>query len=158
MLANQERGLAARAFFSAPRATWAGGVHGAIIEFDPGTWEARWLRYVCSHDCGMMINPAVVEGQVTGGIAQGVGGAHLERIYYSEDGQPQNPSFMEFLIPFATEVPRIDLFHIVTPRRLNPTFGIKGVGEAGAIPVPAVFVSAARDALRPLGVDVPRRR
>jgi carbon-monoxide dehydrogenase large subunit len=153
VLASQERGLAARAFFSTPRATWAGGVHGAIIEFDPGTWEPRWLRYVCSHDCGMMINPAVVEGQVTGGIAQGVGGAHLERICYSEDGQLQNASFMEFLMPFATEVPRIDLFHVVTPSALNP-LGIKGVGEAGAIPVPAVFVSAARDALRPLGVDV----
>jgi CO/xanthine dehydrogenase Mo-binding subunit len=100
-----------------------------------------------------MINPSVVEGQVMGGIAQGVAGAHLERICYSEDGQLQNASFMEFLIPFATEVPHIELFHQETRSPLNP-LGIKGVGEAGAIPVPAVFISAVRDALRPLGVEV----
>ena len=150
---GDEPGLSARAFFSARRATWANGVHGAIIELDPRTWEARWLRYVCSHDCGTMINPTVVEGQVMGGIAQGVGGAHLERMCYSDDGQLQNASFMEFLMPFATEVPHIELFHHETASPLNP-LGIKGVGEAGAIPVPAVFMSAVRDALRPLGVDV----
>jgi CO/xanthine dehydrogenase Mo-binding subunit len=145
--------LSARAFFSARRATWANGVHGAIIELDPRTWEAKWLRYVCSHDCGTMINPTVVEGQVTGGVAQGVAGAHLERICYTEDGQLQNASFMEFLIPFATEVPHIELFHQETKSPLNP-LGIKGVGEAGAIPGPAVFMTAVRDALRPLGVEV----
>ncbi len=145
--------LTARAFFSARRATWANGAHGAIIELDPRTWEARWLRYVCSHDCGTMINPTVVEGQVMGGVAQGIAGAHLERICYTEEGQLQNASFMEFLIPFATEVPHIELFHLETKSPLNP-LGIKGVGEAGAIPGPAVFMTAVRDALRPLGVEV----
>jgi carbon-monoxide dehydrogenase large subunit len=115
----------------------------------------HWRRYVCSHDCGKMINPMIVEGQVLGGIAQGVGGAFYERMQYDDEGQLQNASLMEFLMPYATEVPRVEIVHRETPTPLNE-FGIKGVGEAGAIPVPAVLASAVQDALEPLGVRVTR--
>jgi carbon-monoxide dehydrogenase large subunit len=150
---GERPGLEATAWYSPELSTWASGVHAAIVELDPETYEVTFRRYVCSHDCGKMINPAVVEGQVCGGIAQGVGGAYYERMAYDDEGQLTNASFMEFLMPYATEVPRVEIMHRETPTPLNP-LGIKGVGEAGAIPVPALFASAVQDALRPLGVRV----
>ncbi len=150
---GEEPGLEATGFYSPEKATWASGVHAAIVEIDPETFEVRWRRYVCSHDCGKMINPNAVEGQVLGGIAQGVGGAFYERMQYDAQGQLKNASFMEFLMPYATEVPHVEIHHRETPSPLNP-LGIKGVGEAGAIPVPALFASAVQDALRHLGVRV----
>jgi aerobic carbon-monoxide dehydrogenase large subunit len=152
---GQHPGLEATAWYSPELSTWASGVHAAIIELDPETCEVHWRRYVCSHDCGKMINPMIVEGQVLGGIAQGVGGAFYERMQYDDEGQLQNASLMEFLMPYATEVPRVEIVHRETPTPLNE-FGIKGVGEAGAIPVPAVLASAVQDALEPLGVRVTR--
>ncbi len=112
-----------------------------------------YRRYVCVHDCGNIINPAVVDGQVVGGIAQGVGGALYERLDYDDEGQLRNGSFMEFLMPYATEVPTVELGHIVTPSPLNP-LGMKGAGEAGTIPVSAVTVAAVEDALRSLGTSI----
>jgi aerobic carbon-monoxide dehydrogenase large subunit len=150
---GERPGLEATAWYSPELSTWASGVHAAIVEIDPETCEARILRYVCSHDCGNMINPTVVEGQVLGGVAQGLGGAYYERMAYNEDGQLTNASLMEFLMPYATEVPRVEIMHRETPTSLNE-LGVKGVGEAGAIPVPALFASAVQDALRPLGVRV----
>jgi carbon-monoxide dehydrogenase large subunit len=150
---GQRPGLEATAWYSPELSTWASGVHAAIVEVDPETCEVRFLRYVCSHDCGKMINPTVVEGQVLGGVAQGVGGAFYERLAYDEDGQLTNASFMEFLMPYATEVPRVEIMHRETPTPLNE-LGVKGVGEAGAIPVPALFAAAVQDALGPLGVRV----
>ena len=150
---GERPGLEATAWYSPELSTWASGVHAAIVEVDPETCEVRFLRYVCSHDCGNMINPNVVEGQVLGGIAQGVGGAYYERMAYDEEGQLTNASLMEFLMPYATEVPHVEIMHRETPTPLNE-LGIKGVGEAGAIPVPALFASAVQDALRPLGVRV----
>ena len=150
---GQYPGLEDTAWYSPELSTWASGVHAAIVEVDPETCEARFLRYVCSHDCGRMINPTVVEGQVLGGVAQGVGGAYYERMAYNEDGQLTNASLMEFLMPYATEVPRVEIMHRETPTPLNE-LGVKGVGEAGAIPVPALFASAVQDALHPLGVRV----
>ena len=150
---GQRPGLEATAWYSPELSTWASGVHAAIVEVDPETCEVRFLRYVCSHDCGKMINPSVVEGQVLGGVAQGVGGAYYERMAYDEDGQLTNASLMEFLMPYATEVPHVEISHRETPTPLNE-LGIKGVGEAGAIPVPALFASAVQDALSPLGVRV----
>jgi len=154
---GEEPGLDATGYYSPGAATWASGIHAAIIELDPETFDVTWRRYVCLHDCGRMINPAVVEGQVLGGIAQGVGGAFYERMQYDPQGQLQNASFMEFLMPYATEVPHVEIHHLETPTPLNE-LGMKGVGEAGAIPVPALFASAVQDALRPYGVritDVP---
>ena len=151
--AGEEPGLDATGYYSPGAATWASGIHAAIIELDPETLDVTWRRYVCVHDCGNMINPAVVEGQVLGGIAQGVGGAFYERMQYDPQGQLQNASFMEFLMPYATEVPHVEIHHFETPTPLNE-LGMKGVGEAGAIPVPALFASAVQDALRAYRVRI----
>ncbi|MEV5410462.1 aerobic carbon-monoxide dehydrogenase large subunit [Thermopolyspora sp. NPDC052614] len=142
-------------YYSPPHATWAYGVHGAIVEVDPTTFGITVHRYVCVHDCGKMINPMIVEGQVAGGVAQGMGGAFYEWLDYDEDGALRNAGFMDFLIPYATEIPHIEILHQETPSPLNP-LGIKGVGEAGTIPVAQVIASAIEDALRPL--DLPPLR
>ena len=138
-------------YFSPPHATWAYGVHAAIIEFDPETCAMDIRRYVCVHDCGTIINPMIVDGQVMGGIGQGIGGAFYERCAYSEEGAPLAASFMDFLMPYATEVPDAELIHTETPSPLNP-LGIKGVGEAGTIPVSQVVASALEDAFQPFGI------
>ena len=98
-----------------------------------------------------MINPMIVDGQVMGGIAQGVGGAFYERCEFDEEGTPLNANFMDFLIPYATEVPNAEIIHSETPSPLNP-LGVKGVGEAGTIPVAQVYASAVEDALQPFGI------
>ena len=121
-------------------------MHAVVVETDPETAEIRILRYCVVHDCGNVINPMIVEGQVHGGVAQGVGGALYERMAYDEDGQLLNASFMDFLMPYATEVPEtIEIDHLETPSPLNP-LGIKGAGEAGVIPGMAAFASAIEDA------------
>jgi CO/xanthine dehydrogenase Mo-binding subunit len=100
-----------------------------------------------------MVNPTIVEGQIQGGVAQGIGGGLYERVAYDVDGQPLATSFMDFLMPTAGEIPPIEIVHSETPSPLNP-LGIKGAGEAGAIPVPALLAEAIDDALRPFGVRV----
>lgn len=120
-------------------------MHAAIVETDPDTAEIRILRYAVVHDCGRLINPMIVEGQIHGGVAQGVGGALYEKMVYDEHGQLLNASFMDFLMPYATEIPRIETAHLETPSPLNP-LGIKGAGEAGVIPVSAVIAAAIEDA------------
>ncbi|TNY34979.1 aerobic carbon-monoxide dehydrogenase large subunit [Thermomonospora catenispora] len=143
--AGEEPGLEGRDYYSPVRSTFASGMHAAVVETDPETAEIRILRYAVVHDCGRMINPRIVEGQIHGGVAQGVGGALYERMVYDESGQLLNASFMDFLMPYATEVPRIRTGHLETPSPLNP-LGIKGAGEAGVIPVSAVIASAVEDA------------
>jgi aerobic carbon-monoxide dehydrogenase large subunit len=142
---GEEPGLEGKDYYSPPRATFANGMHAAIVETDPETAEIRILRYCVVHDCGRMINPMIVEGQVHGGVAQGVGGALYERMVYDDAGQLLNASFMDFLMPYASEVPHIETDHLETPSPLNP-LGIKGAGEAGTIPVSAVIASAIEDA------------
>ena len=142
---DEEPGLEGRDFYSPTQATFANGMHAAIVETDPVTAEIKILRYCVIHDCGTMINPMIVEGQVHGGVAQGVGGALYERMAYDESGQLLNASFMDFLMPYASEVPHIEADHLETPSPLNP-LGIKGAGEAGCIPVSAVIASAIEDA------------
>jgi CO/xanthine dehydrogenase Mo-binding subunit len=143
-------GLEATEYFSPSQSTWAYGVHGAIVEVDPGLCTVKIRKYVCIHDCGNMINPTIVEGQVLGGIAQGIGGALYERLDYQPDGNLANASLMDFLMPYATEIPNISVLHLETPSPLNP-LGVKGVGEAGCIAVGAVIASGVEDALRALG-------
>ena len=138
-------GWRARTTTPRPSATFANGMHAAIVETDPETAEITILRYCVVHDCGTLINPMIVEGQVHGGVAQGVGGALYERMAYDEAGQLLNASFMDFLMPYASEVPLIETDHLETPSPLNP-LGIKGAGEAGCIPVTAVIASAIEDA------------
>ncbi|GAA2407298.1 xanthine dehydrogenase family protein molybdopterin-binding subunit [Actinomadura vinacea] len=142
---GEEPGLEGRDYYSPVRSTFAAGAHAAIVETDPDTAEIRILRYAVVHDCGRLINPMVVEGQIHGGVAQGVAGALYERMAYDESGQLLNASFMDFLMPYATEIPRIETGHLETPSPLNP-LGIKGAGEAGVIPVSAVLASAVEDA------------
>ena len=150
---NADPGLEARKYFAPERATWASGIHAAIVEIDAQTGIPSIQKYVAVHDCGRVINPTVVEGQVHGGVAQGIGGAFYERMVYDPDGQPLSSTFMDYLIPTAMEVPDIETIHVETPSTLNP-LGIKGAGEAGVIPVPALMASAVEDALAPLGVHV----
>jgi CO/xanthine dehydrogenase Mo-binding subunit len=142
---DDEPGLEATDYYSPMQATFANGMHAAIVETDPDTAEIRILRYCVVHDCGPMINPRIVEGQVHGGVAQGVGGALYERIVYDENGQLLNASYMDFLMPYASEVPAIEIDHLETPTPLNP-LGIKGLGEAGVIPTSAVLAAAIEDA------------
>jgi CO/xanthine dehydrogenase Mo-binding subunit len=132
-------------YYSPVRSTFASGAHAAVVEIDPLTWEIDVVDYAVVHDCGTVINPMIVEGQVHGGVAQGVGGALYERMAYDRDGQLQNASFMDFLMPYASEVPDIVIDHQETPSPLNP-LGIKGAGEAGVIPSTAAIASAIEDA------------
>ncbi|HYJ74149.1 MAG TPA: aerobic carbon-monoxide dehydrogenase large subunit [Kineosporiaceae bacterium] len=149
---DDEPGLEASDYYSPIRSTFASGMHAAIVETDPDTGEIRILRYCVVHDCGTLVNPMIVEGQIHGGVAQGVGGALYEKVEYDENGQILNASFMDFLMPYATEVPKIETDHLETPSPLNP-LGIKGAGEAGVIPGMAVFAAAIEDA-----EEIPIRR
>jgi CO/xanthine dehydrogenase Mo-binding subunit len=120
-------------------------MHAVVVETDPETADIKILRYCVVHDCGTLINPMIVEGQIHGGVAQGVGGALYERMEYAADGQLLNASFMDFLMPYASEVPEIEIDHLVTPSPLNP-LGVKGAGEAGVIPGSAAIAAAIEDA------------
>ena len=143
---DDEPGLEGKDFYSPERSTFASGMHAVVVETDPLTAEIKILRYAVVHDCGYLINPMIVEGQIHGGVAQGVGGALYERMAYDESGQLLNASFMDFLMPYVTEVPTsIEIDHLETPSPLNP-LGIKGAGEAGVIPSAAVFAAAISDA------------
>lgn len=142
---DDEPGLEGTDYYSPPRSTFANGMHAVIVETDPETAEISILRYCVVHDCGTLINPRIVEGQIQGGVAQGVGGALYERMVYDGAGQLLNASFMDFLMPYATEVPAVETDHLETPSPLNP-LGIKGAGEAGVIPGAAVLASAIEDA------------
>ncbi len=143
---DDEPGLEGRDYYSPIRSTFAAGMHAAIVEIDRDTCEVKILRYAVVHDCGNLINPMIVEGQIHGGVAQGVGGALYEVMHYDENGQLLNASFMDFLMPYATEIPHIETAHLQTPSPLNP-LGIKGAGEAGVIPGSACLASALEDAL-----------
>jgi carbon-monoxide dehydrogenase large subunit len=146
LMEGDQPGLEATGYYSPPGSTWASGCHAAYVRVDPKTFRLEILKYVVVHDCGRIINPLVVEGQIEGGVAQGIGGAFYERLAYDDEGQLRNASFMEFLMPYATEIPPIEIDHIETPSPLNP-LGIKGAGEAGVIPVGAVIASAVEEAL-----------
>ncbi len=150
---DKEPGLEAIRYYSPPHAAFASGCHAAIVEVDVDTGMVKILKYAVVHDCGTIVNPLVVEGQVYGGVAQGVGGTLYEKLEYDEQGQLRSGTYMDFLIPYATEVPHIETDHVETPSPLNP-LGIKGAGEAGAIPAPAALASAIEDALAPLGIRI----
>ena len=133
--------------------TWSNACHMCTCEVDPVTGAVTLLRYVVSEDCGVMINPSVVEGQIAGGVVQGIGGALYEHMKYDDDGNPLTTTFVDYLLPTAAEVPRIDYGHIETPSPTNPG-GHKGMGEGGAIASPPAVVNAVADALAPLGVTI----
>ena len=148
---DAEPGLEATSYFGPESGTTASGVHAMIVEVDPDTMLVEIKRYVVVHDCGTVINPLILDGQIHGGVAQGIGNAFYEKLHFDENGQLLNASFMDYLLPTSLDVPHIEIGHHETPSPLNP-LGIKGAGEAGAIPTAAVFVQAVENAL---GDDCP---
>jgi carbon-monoxide dehydrogenase large subunit len=143
----------ASAYHHVPTVTYASAVHVAQVEVDAGTGYVRLLKYVVAHDCGKVINPTIVEGQVHGGVAQGVGGALFEEMAYDGEGQLLTGTLMDYLVPSATDLPPIDTVHLEYPSPRNP-LGMKGLGEGGAISPPAAIANAIDDALAPLGVRI----
>jgi carbon-monoxide dehydrogenase large subunit len=143
----------ASAYHHVPTVTWASAVHVAQVEVDVGTGRVALLKYVVAHDCGKVINPPIVEGQIHGGVAQGVGGALYEEMVYDEKGQLLTGSLMDYAVPKAMDLPPIDTVHLEYPSARNP-LGVKGLGEGGAISPPAAIANAVEDALLPFGVKV----
>jgi len=148
-----EPGLEATAYFGPDRGSTASGVHAMLVEVDPETAQVEIKRYVVVHDCGRVINPMIVEGQIQGGVAHGIGNAFYEQLVYDDEGQLLNASFMDYLLPTATDVPNVETIHRETLSPLNP-LGAKGVGEAGAIPTGALFAQAVEDALAGSGLEI----
>ena len=136
-----------------PLSTHANATHLATVEVDIETGQIKILRYIVVEDCGTIINPMVVDGQIQGGVAQGIGTALYEQLVYDENGQLLTGTLMDYLAPTATEVPRVEIGHIESPSPYTPK-GIKGVGEGGAIAPPAAIANAVADALGPFGVRV----
>lgn len=141
-----EPGLESTKYFGPAYGATAFGVHGMILEVDPETMLIKIHKYVTVEDCGTMLNPLVVEGQVHGGVSMGIGNSYYEKLHYDDNGQLLNASLADYLIPGSTEMPRIEVIHANTPAP-NNALGTKGVGEAGAIPVPAAFMQALENAL-----------
>ena len=148
-----EPGLESTAYFGPDRGSTASGVHAIILEVDPETATVEIKRYLVVHDCGTIINPMLVEGQIHGGVAHGIGNAFYEKLIYDDQGQLLNASFMDYLLPTATDVPPIETAHRETASPYN-VVGLKGVGEAGCIPTGAVFAQAIEDALAGSGVEI----
>ncbi len=146
-----EPGLDATSFFEPPACTFPFGTHVAVVEVDPQTGAVKFLRYVAVDDCGRVINPLLVEGQVHGGIAQGIAQALYEEVVYDDGGQLITATLMDYAMPKAEMLPRYELSSTVTPTNVNP-LGVKGVGEAGTIGSTPCVVNAVMDALKPLGI------
>lgn len=148
-----EPGLESTQTFDPPGSSYPYATHAAVVKIDPATGHLKIVRYVVVQDCGVMINPAIVEGQIIGGIAQGIGGALLEHLVYDESGQPLATSLMDYLLPTACEIPEIEIEHMETPAAGIPG-GMKGVGEAGTVAPAAVLANAVANALEDQGVAV----
>src|SRR5690606_7135653 len=125
----------------------------AVVAVDPDTGKVDILDYACVEDCGTVVNPLIVDGQIVGGIAQGIGTALYEEIPYDESGQPLATTLGDYLLPGAPEVPEIKIGHMCTPTP-HTEYGMKGMGEGGAIPPPATIAKSVRDALIPLGAEL----
>ncbi len=153
MAGGMTPGLEHTAYFTPDQSTYSNGTHVAEVEVDIETGGVEILRYVVMHDCGNVINPMVVEGQVQGGVAHGVGNALFEKMLYDDNAQPLNMNFGEYLLPGSTDVPSVELHHMETPSPLNP-IGVKGAGEGGTIPAIAVIIAAIDNALQTFGVKI----
>lgn len=152
---QQLPGLAADRAFQMHRPGFAFGTHLAEVEIDPDTGFVEVVRYVVAHDCGVLLNPMIVDGQIDGGVAHGLGNALSERLAFTEDGQPVSTTFMDYRIMSAVDTPSITKIHSVTPSPFNP-IGVKGAGEGGTIPAAATIVSAVENALAPFGAVLDR--
>ncbi|MBZ0114785.1 MAG: molybdopterin-dependent oxidoreductase, partial [Thermoanaerobaculia bacterium] len=150
---GSEPGLEATRYFGPYRGATASGAHAMILEVDRETCDIEILRYVVVHDCGRVLNPLIVDGQVHGGVAQGIGNCFYEELVYDDHGQLLNASFMDFLLPTSLDVPRVEVGHEETRSPLNE-LGTKGAGEAGAIPTGALFAQALENALDLPGFEI----
>ena len=146
-------GLAAAVDYEPAGLTYTNGTHVVEAEVDIETGGVRLTRYVVVHDCGRMINPMMVEGQVLGGVVHGIGATLFEWMRYDEAGQPLTVTYADYLLPTADVVPRIEIHHMESPTPLNP-LGVKGAAESGTIGAPSAIAAAVEDALRPLGVRI----
>ena len=149
--AGERPGLEHTAYFAPPQASYCNGSHVAEVEVDPLTGGVTITRYTVAHDSGNVINPLIVDGQVQGGVAHGIGNAMFEHMKYDGAGQPLTTTFQDYLLPGALDVPACSIEHVETPNPLNP-LGVKGAGEGGTIPSPAAIIAAIEDALSPFGV------
>ncbi len=150
---GMDPGLEETFYFEPSTVTWAYATHAAVVEVDMETGRLSIEQYVVAHDCGVMVNPMLVDAQVTGGVMQGVGGATFEGIGYDQEGQLRTGSFMDYMMPVATDAPPLTLLHQEIPSPLNP-LGVKGIGEAGAISPPVAIANAVCDALSHLGLEL----
>ena len=150
---DEEPGLDATAHYEPPPSTHANASHIALVEVDSDTGKVDLLRYIVVEDCGTIINPTVVDGQIQGGVAQGIGTALYEHAIYDENGQFLTGTLMDYIIPTAVDVPQVEIGHIESPSPYTP-HGIKGMGEGGAIAPPAAIANAVADALAPFDVRV----
>jgi carbon-monoxide dehydrogenase large subunit len=148
-----EPGLESMQSFLPSALTYGGGCHAVEVEVDIETCGVRILRYVVVNDCGRIINPMMVEGQLAGGTAHGIGNALYEWMGYDEQAQPITTTFADYIMPCATEIPRMEVRSVEYPSPLNP-LGVKGVGESGCVPAAAAIVSAVEHALEPFGVRI----
>jgi carbon-monoxide dehydrogenase large subunit len=146
-------GLAAAIDFPAPALTYCNGTHICEAEVDPETGMIRLIRYIVVHDSGRIINPMIVDGQVAGAVAHGIGATLTEWMLFDGQGQPQTTNYADYLLPTTDTVPPIEVAHMESPTPLNP-LGVKGAAESGTIAAPAVIASAVEDALRPFGVRI----
>jgi carbon-monoxide dehydrogenase large subunit len=150
--AELDRTLEVMHRYHAPSSMWSNACHAVTVEVDTNTGQVHILRYVVAEDCGVMINPNIVDGQVHGGVAQGIGGVLYEHNVYDDDGNPLASTFLDYLLPTAGEIPEIETLHLETPAAT--TGGYKGVGEGGAIGAPPAVFNAVADALAQLGATV----
>jgi len=147
-----DAGLKETHYWEPPTVTWSYAVHAAIVEVDPEIGRVTIDKYAVAHDCGVVVNPLLVEGQIAGGTTQGIGGALLEELPSDSEGQLLAGSLADYLVPTASDVPDMAMAHQHTPSPLNP-LGVKGVGEGGAVAPPAAIANAICDALSPFGVE-----
>jgi carbon-monoxide dehydrogenase large subunit len=153
MPGNFEPGLESAQNFLPSALTYGIGTHAVEVEVDAETCGIRILRYVVVNDSGRMINPMIVEGQIAGGVAHGIGNALYEWMGYDEQAQPVTTTFADYLLPSASEIPPIEIKPLDFPSPLNP-LGVKGVGEVGVVPAGAAIISAVENALEPFGIQI----
>jgi len=151
--AGMEPGLEATHYFSPAQSAYCNGCHIAEVEVDVETGRVDILRYVLAHDAGTLINPLIVDGQVQGGVAHGIGNALFEKMHYDSDANPLSVTFADYLLPSAGDVPDAETIHIESPSALNP-LGVKGAGEGGTIPAAAAIIAAIENALEPFGAHI----
>jgi carbon-monoxide dehydrogenase large subunit len=149
---GMQAGLEETYYYEPQTVTWSYATHAAIVDVDIKTGKLTIEKYVIVHDCGVMVNPMLVEGQILGGTVQGLGGALLEEFAYDAEGQLLTGSFMDYLLPTASDIPHVELIHQQSPSPLNP-LGVKGVGEGSAISPPVVIANAVSDALAPFKME-----